>query len=48
MLVTGRFRARLERNGAPGGDIVFENYTGRILLISYFRSVINANISPPD
>ena len=27
MLVTGRFRARLERNGASGGDLVFENRT---------------------
>ena len=29
MLVTGRFRARLDRNGASGGDLVFENRTGK-------------------
>ena len=29
MLVAGRFRARLDRNGASGGDLVFENRTGK-------------------
>ena len=30
MLVTGRFRARLDRNGAPGGDLVLKTARGSL------------------
>ena len=39
-------RGSLERSEVSDHDLVFGNYTGRLALISYFYSVINANISP--
>ena len=39
-------RGSLEGSEVSDHDLVFGNYTGRLALISYFYSVINANISP--
>ena len=46
VLVLKTARGSQERSEVPDHDLVFGNYTGRLALVSYFYSVINANTLP--